>query len=302
MPSQQLQTIIQMIRAQPVFDDAPFDQQRAAFEAVTAMFPVPDDVTSEPVDADGVPAEWISAPGADPDRIIYYLHGGGGVMGSINTHREMISRISRASGARALAIDYRLAPEHPFPAALEDSTTAYRWLLSTGVDPARIVIAGDSAGGGLTMSSLVSLRDSGVPLPAAAVCLSPGVDATFTGESITTKAEEDPMIRWGFLIKVREACLGDRDPRTPLASPLYADLTGLPPLLIQVGTAEVLLDDSTRLAERARSASVDVTLEPWEDMIHVWQFMAAMLPEGQQAIDRIGEFIREHIGARAAAA
>jgi acetyl esterase/lipase len=297
MPSQQLQAIIQMIRAQPNLDDAPIDQQRAAFEAVTAMFPVPDDVKSEPVDAGGVPAEWIAAPGADPDRVIYYLHGGGYVMGSINSHREMISRISRASGARALAIDYRLAPEHPFPAAVEDATKAYRWLLSTGVDPARLVIAGDSAGGGLTMASLVALRDAGVPLPAAAVCLSPGVDSTFTGESITTKAEEDPMITLEHLLKIREACLGDRDPRSPLASPLYADLTGLPPLLIQVGTAELLLDDSTRLAERAKAAGVDVTLEIWDDMIHVWQFMASMLPEGQQAIDRIGGFVREHTGA-----
>nr|ADM67447.1 esterase MY09-1 [uncultured bacterium] len=301
MPSPQLQTIIQMIRAQPDLTDAPFDQQRAAFEAVAAMFPVPDDVESEPVDADGVPAEWISAPGADPDRVIYYLHGGGYVLGSINTHREMISRISRASGARALAIDYRLAPEHPFPAAIEDATNAYRWLLSTGVDPARLVIAGDSAGGGLTMASLVALRDAGVPLPAAAVCLSPGVDAAFAGESMTTKADEDPMITREFLLMVREAFLGDRDPLSPQVSPLYADLTGLPPLLIQVGTAEVLLDDSTRLAERAKSAGVDVTLEPWEDMIHVWQFMAAMLPEGQQAIERIAEFIGDHIGARAAA-
>ncbi len=300
MANQQLQTIIQTIRSQPDLRGAPIEQRRAAMEAVTVMFPVPDDVTGEPVDAGGIPAEWIAAPSTDAERVIYYLHGGGYAMGSINSHREMISRLSRASGARALASDYRLSPEHPFPAAVEDATTAYRWLLSTGVDPARIVIAGDSAGGGLTVATLVSLRDAGDPLPAAAVCLSPWVDMEATGDSMTTKAEADPMITHKDVLEGAQAYLNGADPRTPLAAPLYADLTGLPPLLIQVGTAEVLLDDSTRLAERARSAGVDVTLEPWDDMIHVWQTMAAILPEAQQAIDRIGEFIRQHTGAKAA--
>ena len=301
MASEQLQTIIQTIKSQPDLHGAPIEQRRAAMEAVTVMFPVPDDVTREPVDAGGVPAEWIAAPGTDADRVIYYLHGGGYAIGSINTHREMISRLSRASGARALAINYRLAPEHPFPAAIEDATTAYRWLLSTGVDPARIVIAGDSAGGGLTVATLISLRDAGDPLPAAAVCLSPWVDLEMTGDSMTTKAEVDPMITKEDVLEGAQAYLNGADPRTPLASPIHADLSGLPPLLIHVGTAEVLLDDATRLAERARSAGVDVTLEPWDDMIHVFQFFASMLPEGQQAIDRIGEFVREHVGAKAAA-
>ena len=297
MASQQLQAIIQMIRSQPDLHGAPVEQRRAAFEAVTQMFPVPDDVKSEPVDAGGIPAEWIAAPGADPERVIYYLHGGGYAMGSINTHREMVSRISRASGARALAIDYRLAPEHPFPAAVEDATAAYRWLLSAGVDPARLIIAGDSAGGGLTVATLVALRDAGDSLPAAAVCLSPWVDMEGIGESMTTKAEADPMVNREDLLEGAQAYLGGADPRTPLAAPLYADLKGLPPLLIHVGTAETLLDDSTRLAERAKAAGVDVTLEPWDDMIHVWQFLASMLPEGQQAIDRIGGFIRAVAGA-----
>ena len=300
MASEQLQTIIQAIRSQPDLHGAPIEQRRAAMEAVTVMFPVPDDVTREPVDAGGVPAEWIAAPGTDADRIIYYLHGGGYAIGSINTHREMISRLSRASGARALAIDYRLAPEHPFPAAIEDATTAYRWLLSTGVDPARVVIAGDSAGGGLTVATLISLRDAGDPLPAAAVCLSPWVDLEMTGDSMTTKAEADPMITQKDVLEGAQAYLNGADPRAPLASPIHADLSGLPPLLIHVGTAEVLLDDSTRLAERARSAGVDVTLEPWDDMIHVFQFFASMLPEAQQAIDRMGEFVRQHTGAKAA--
>ena len=297
MPSQQLQTIIQAIRSAPDLHGAPVEQRRAAFEAAVSVFRLAHDIRCEPVDAGGVPGEWIAAPGADADRVIFYLHGGGYSMGSIKTHREMISRLSRASGARALAIDYRLAPEHPFPAAVEDATAAYRWLLSTGADPARIVIAGDSAGGGLTMATLVTLRDAGDPLPAAAVCLSPWVDMEGLGESMTTKAEADPMVSREDILDGAKAYLGAADPRTPLAAPLYADLRGLPPLLIHVGTAETLLDDATRLAERAKSAGVDVTLEPWDDMIHVWQLMAAMLPEGQQAIDRIGEFIREHTGA-----
>jgi len=300
MASQQLQTIIQTIRSRPDLHGAPIEQRRAAMDAITVMFPVPDDVTREPVDAGGVPAEWIAAPSTDAERVIYYLHGGSYALGSINSHREMISRLSRASGARALAIDYRLAPEHPFPAAIEDATMAYRWLLSTGVDPAQVVIAGDSAGGGLTMATLLTLRDAGDPLPAAAVCLSPGVDAEATGDSMTTKAEADPMFTREDILETAQAYLNGADPRNPLTAPLYADLSGLPPLLIQVGTAEVLLDDSTRLAERARSAGVDVTLEVWDDMIHVFQFFASMLPEGQQAIDRIGEFVREHTGAKAA--
>ncbi len=297
MASQQLQMILQMIKSRPDMQGASVEQRRAAFEAVTQFFPVPEDVQREPVDAGGVPGEWIAAPGADPKRVIYYLHGGAYIIGSINSHRELISRLSRAAGARALAIDYRLAPENPFPAAVEDATAAYRWLLSTGVDPAQTVIAGDSAGGGLTLAALVALRDAGEPLPAAAVCLSPWVDMEALGESMTTNAEVDPNFQREQLLEGAKAYLGGAHPRTPLAAPLHADLTGLPPLLIHVGSSEVLLDDSIRLAERAKAAGVDVNLQVWDEMIHVFQFMAAMLPEGQQAIDRIGEFIREHTGA-----
>jgi len=296
MASRQLQAIVEVLRSRPSLAELSIEEQRVTFDTLTSQFQPAEDVRCERVDAGGVSAEWITTPEAADERIIYYLHGGGYVIGSINTHREMISRLSRAAGARALAIDYRLAPENPFPAAVEDSTAAYRWLLSTGADPARLVIAGDSAGGGLTVATFVALRDGGEPLPAAAVCLSPWVDLECLGESMTTKAEMDPMVPRESGLQWAKAYLGDAHPRTPLAAPLYADLTGLPPLLIQVGTAEVLLDDSTRLAERAKSAGVDVALEPWEDMIHVWQFFAAMLPEGQQAIDRIGEFIRKHAG------
>ena len=294
MASQELEAIIQEMRSGPKLADLSVEEQRSAMDAIAAQFPLAEDVKCETVDAGGVPAEWIAAPGVATDRVIYHLHGGGYVIGSVNSHRELISRLSRAAGARAFAIDYRLAPEHPFPAAVEDSTAAYRWLLSSGVDPARLVIAGDSAGGGLTVATLLALRDAGDPLPAAAVCLSPWVDLEGIGESMTKNADVDPLVERRGLLQMAQAYLDGADPRTPLAAPLYGDFTGLPPLLIQVGTAETLFDDATRLAERARSAGVDVTLEPWDDMIHVWQIFAAALPEGQQAIDRIGGFIREH--------
>jgi monoterpene epsilon-lactone hydrolase len=295
MASQQLEAIVRVLRSGPSMAELSIEEQRATFDTLTSQFQPAEDVRCEAVDTGGVPGEWITTPEAAHERVVYYLHGGGYVMGSINTHRELISRISRAAGARALAIDYRLAPENPFPAAVEDCTAAYRWLLSTGVDPARLVIAGDSAGGGLTVDTLVALRDAGDPLPAAAVCLSPWVDLEQVGESMTTKAEVDPLIQREVGVRWAKVYLGDVHPHTPLAAPLYADLRGLPPLLIQVGTEEALLDDSTRLAERAKSAGVDVEIEVWDDMIHVWQFFAAMLPEGQQAIDRIGEFIRKHM-------
>jgi len=288
--------IVDVLRARPPEAELSIEQSRAEFEAVASQFQPAEDVRTEPVDSAGVPGEWISTPESVHERVIYYLHGGAYIMGSINTHRELISRLSRAARARVLAIDYRLAPEDPFPAAVEDSTTAYHWLMSTGVDSARLVIAGDSAGGGLTVATLVALRDAGDPLPAAAVCLSPWVDLEGLGESMTTRAEVDPMIDRGSLLQAAKAYLRDADPHTPLAAPLYADLRGLPPMLIQVGTAETLLDDATRLAERARAADVEVTFEPWDEMFHVWQFCASILPEGQEAIDRIGEFVRKRTG------
>jgi acetyl esterase/lipase len=269
------------------------DEMRANFAQAMAATQVAPDIRVTPVNAGGVPAEWIAAPGAVEERVVLYLHGGGYVLCSVSTHRDMISRLARAAQARALGLEYRLAPEHPFPAAVEDATAAYRWLLASGIQPARLVIAGDSAGGGLTVATLVALRDAGDPLPAAGVCLSPWVDLEGIGDSMTTRAAADPFVRKDMIHSLAQLYLGERNPRTPLAAPLYAELRGLPPLLIQVGTAETLFDDATRLAERARAAGVQVTLDVWEDMIHVWQLFAAMLPEGQQAIERLGAFIRE---------
>jgi monoterpene epsilon-lactone hydrolase len=256
------------------------DGTRLALDEMLCQFPLGSDVVYESINAGGVPAEWISIENQDgstsvdtsDERVMMYLHGGGYVLGSRRAYRGYFSRVSRAAGTRVLGLDYRLAPEFPFPAAVDDSVAAYRWLLSQGIAPGHIVIGGDSTGGGLAIATLVALRYLGEPLPAGVACVSPWVD--------------------GLRIS-GQRYIGDLDWRAPLALPLYADLRGLPPLLIQVGTAETLLDDSTRLADQAESSRVKVELSIWEDMIHVWPIFAPVLPEGQQAIERIGKFVRE---------
>ncbi len=294
MSQQQLDSLLQMMKAQPILQAPSLAAQRAGFEQMAGMFPVDADIKSEPVTANGVKSEWVSAPDADPGRAILYLHGGGYVIGSINTHRSLAGRLSRAAKARVLVIDYRLAPEHPFPAAVDDSLAAYRWMLARGLKPSRIAVSGDSAGGGLTAATLVAIKDAKLPMPAAGALISPWVDMEGIGESMSTKDSVDPMVHKDGLLGMAKAYLGGQNPRSPLAAPLYADLTGLPPLLIQVGTSETLLDDASRLAERAKKAGVNVTYEPWEHMIHVWHLFAPMLDEGQQAIEKIGAFVRKH--------
>jgi acetyl esterase/lipase len=293
MPSPELQKLVEILRSRPDPANFTLEERRQGFEALAKFFPVGPEVECEPVDAGGVPAEWVTSPGVRPDKVLLHFHGGGYVLGSLHTVRQLVSRLAAATGVRGLSLDYRLAPENPFPAAVEDATAAYRWLLGTGVDSSAVALSGDSAGGGLVIAALVALRDAGDPLPAAGVCLSPWVDLEGIGESMTTKADVDPMVERDGLLELAQLYLAGADPRTPLAAPLYAELQGLPPLLIQAGTAETLLDDSTRLADRAREAGVDVTLEPWEEMVHVWHAFASMLPEGQQAIDRVGEFLRK---------
>ena len=297
MASPELGKALEMFRtakakAQTLTDVEDF---RIWYEELMSEFQVDEDIVCERVGAGGVPAEWIFDPKAAEVRVLLYLHGGGYIIGSMRTHRVPLSRLSRASGVRVLGLEYRLAPENPFPAAVEDSLAAYRWLLSQGIDPKKIVIGGDSCGGGHTVATLVALRYYGDPLPAAGITHSAWTDLANTGESFVTKAEEDPLIDRDMVENMAMAYLGDRDRKTPLASPFYADLHGLPPLLVQVGTAEVLLDDSLRFAERAKAAGVDVTLEVWDDMPHVWQAFASFLPEGQQAIEHCGDFIRKHM-------
>jgi monoterpene epsilon-lactone hydrolase len=294
MPSEQHETVVRMLLERPVPENPTVGELRAGFEQMAAFFPVAPEISVEDVRAGGVPAEWVRAPEASAERIVLYLHGGGYVIGSLRTHRSLVSRISAAAGAHALSLDYRLAPEHPFPAAVEDATAAYRWLLSTGAEPARIAVAGDSAGGGLTLATLLALRDAGDPLPGAGVCLSPWTDLEGTGATARPGAVDDPMIRLDGLVGMGKAYAG-HDLRHPLAAPLHADYAGLPPLLIQVGTRELLLDDALRVTEKARGQGVDVTYEAWDGMIHVWQTFAGV-PEADEAVEKIGAFVRARCG------
>jgi len=256
-------------------------------------FPIPRDVETKIVDAGGIPAEWQIVPGARRDRVLLYLHGGGFIMGSPNSHRLLTVALGEATGMSVLSLDYRLAPEHPYPASLEDCTAAYKWLLSTGVAPKNIVIAGDSAGGNLTLTTLMKLRDSRIALPAGAVCLSPATDLTHADESFFENAETDPVLADVGLFWWVPAYLAGANPTDPLVSPVYADLRGLPPLLIHVSTCEMLHGASKRLAERAKAAGVAVVLETWNDMPHVWHaFGLHNLTESKEAIAKIGEFVK----------
>jgi len=267
-------------------------ERRQRLDALGQAYALAPDVSVTPVDANGVPAEWTSTPTADVSRVILFLHGGGYVSGSIASHRHLVAEAGRAAGARTLALDYRRAPEHPFPAAVDDAMAGYRFLLSTGVAPSRICIAGDSAGGGMTLASLVTIRDAGLTLPGCAWCISPWVDLECIGASMASKSAADPMIQRDYLREIGGMYLNGADPRSPLAAPLHAELAGLPPMLIQVGTAETLLDDAVRLAGRAAEADVRVTLETWPGMIHVWHLFHPQLAEGRRAIAAAGRFIR----------
>ena len=255
-------------------------------------FGLPMDVTAQPADANGVRAEWTSTPDADPAHVVLYLHGGGYVLGSLDSHRHLAAEIGRACGARTLAVDYRLAPEHPFPAPVEDTVAAYRYLLASGVAASRIVMAGDSAGGGLVVGAMLALKEAGLPLPACGWCLSPWVDMQALGESFTDRAKADPTVQRETILTMAQWYMADADPRHPGAAPIYGDLAGLPPLLIQVGAAETLLDDAIALARRAGAADVVVDLQIWPEMIHVWHLYFPVLSAGRRAIATGGSYIR----------
>ena len=256
-------------------------------------------VTCEPVSAEGVDGEWISPPDAPEHKAILYFHGGGFRIGSVASHRDLISRIALASGCRVLAINYRLAPEHRFPAALDDALAAYGWMLDCGLKPDDIAFAGDSAGGNLVLSTMLALRDRGLPLPVSAVLMSPWTDLAATGTSYVTRAEADPIHQRPMILALAKNYLGGQGgPRDPLVSPLYADLRGLPPLLIQVGDRETVLDDSVMFAEKARAAGIDVNLEVWDGMIHVFQMFGAELPEAHRAVASIAGFLNRHLHIR----
>jgi epsilon-lactone hydrolase len=294
--AEQIRTFMKNAAAQGVQTHLPLETRRAQLEALRAQIPLPSDVQVEAITAGTVAAEWVSTPGVAPHRVLLYVHGAGYVMGSCASSRPVAATFSRVTAARVLVIDYRLAPEHPFPAALDDSLAAYHWLLTSGTQPKQLVIVGDSGGGGLALATLVSLRQAGTPLPAGAVLISPWLDMTLSAASYTTNAQADFLDSRDLLLEMRQQYLGEQDPRMPLASPLYADVHGLPPMLVYAGSDEVLLDDAIQVAERLRQVGGSVELQIGEGLWHLWLIHATMrpFPEGTEALEHIGDFVRSH--------
>jgi acetyl esterase/lipase len=295
MASPELQMVLQMLVGNPLAGERPPAEMRAGLEAMAGTFALDPGVRAERIAVGDMAAEWITSPAVANDRVVLYLHGGGYVVGSLDTHRDLAGRVGKVAGARVLLIDYRLAPEHRHPCAVEDAVHAYRWLLDQGMAPEHLALAGDSAGGGLTIATLVALRERGIRLPAAAVCFSPWVDLEGSGDSMRTNLD-DPMLNKALILHFARFYLGDTDPRTPLAAPLYADLSGLPPLLVQASRHECLRDDAVRIVERARAAGVACELELTDEVPHVWQIFAAILPEAREAIASAGAFLRPRLG------
>jgi monoterpene epsilon-lactone hydrolase len=295
MPDTEIAALRAKLASRPRSPD--YRQRRLDIDARGREYGLPSDVAVEPVSAGGVRAEWTATPAAAGDAAILYLHGGGYVIGSLDSHRHLVAEIGRAAGCRALALDYRLAPEHPYPAAVDDALAGYRYLLGRGVRPGRIAIAGDSAGGGLVVAAMVAIRDAGLAQPGCGWCISPWVDMEAIGETMTTKAAADPTVQRAGILDMARLYLNGADPRSPLAAPLYADLAGLAPLLIQVGACETLLDDAVRLARVAGSADIYVELQIWPEMIHVWHLFHPELSAGKKAIQAGGAFVRDHLAA-----
>jgi len=292
LPDHTIERLRKRLSRLPAQTSLTLAELRDQYDLAEFAFPVGDAVKVEAVATGAVRGEWLAPKGVG-GAVLLYLHGGGYVIGSPRSHRHLAVGIASAAGVRAFSLAYRLAPEHPYPAALDDAVAAYRWLLqSARVPPQRIVIAGDSAGGGLTLATLVALREAGDPLPAAAVCLSPWVDLTCNLPSCDPRRGPDAVIDHQVIRAMARAYMGRRSLRNPRASPLFADLRGLPPLLVQAGGDEALLDDARAIAIAASKAGLHTTLETWPRMIHVWHWYAPLLGEGRAAIDRIGEFMR----------
>lgn len=272
----------------------PLDKAREGMEDITRFSRIPPNTQVEQETFDGISAEWVFREKAPEDRVVLYLHGGGYNVCSPNTHRELAARIALHCSAKALVPDYRLAPEHPFPCALEDALFAYRWLLGRGLKGHQISIAGDSAGGGLSLATAISLRDEGDPLPASIACISPWTDLALTGDSLKANSNVDPMLNASILKIWADNYVGNEDPLSPLISPLYASFKDLPPLLIQVGTDELLVDDSMRLAKKAENDNVDVTLQVYDKLWHVFHLSARLMPEAKSAVSEFAAFIAKH--------
>lgn len=270
-------------------------ERRQRLDLVASADPIAPDIEFEPQMIGMCKAEWSLAPGSDATKTLLFFHGGGYCSGSIQSHRRMVAETGRAARVRTLALGYRLAPENPFPAALDDALAAYEFLLAQGVSSASIAVGGDSAGGGLTLATMIRLRDAGKPLPGCIWLVSPWVDLEMTGASMDEKAAVDPLIHRDYLEELASAYLGNTNAREPLVSPLHADLAGMPPALIQVGSAETLLDDAVRIARRLGAADVATNLEIWPHMIHAWHLWAARLESGRRAIASAGTFINERL-------
>ncbi|MEQ9089094.1 MAG: alpha/beta hydrolase [Alphaproteobacteria bacterium] len=274
------------------------EEMRADFRASAAkLYKASREVGRTTLDADGIPAEEVTPLSRSIRRTVLYLHGGGYVLGSAETHRPITEALAGQADARIIAPDYRLAPEHKFPAAVEDAVRVYRWLLAEGTAPADIAVAGDSAGGGLAFALCLALRDRDIDLPGAVVGLSPWTDLTGSGDSVKSNAWSDPMLKPDGIENLATTYLAPGEDRTtPLASPLFGKFNGFPPTLIHVGSSEILLDDSTRLAEKLIEAGVEVELDIWDGMPHVWHLMAAQLPEARGALAKIATFLKAHVG------
>jgi epsilon-lactone hydrolase len=271
-------------------------ERRKRIAEVGAIWPVADDVEFTAVDVNGMPGEYSVVPGSDPSHVLMFFHGGGYCSGSIQSHRRLVTEAGRAARMRTLAVAYRLAPEHPFPAAYEDALTAWRFLRNEGIATAHIAIGGDSAGAGLTLGLIDRLRDADEKLPACAWLISPWTDLTMSGSTLASKATVDPLIHKEYLKELADAYLpAGMDRKDPRVSPLYTDFGNFPPMLIQVGSNETLLDDATRLAARSGAADVAVTLEIWSHMIHAWPLWNAHLEDGRRALASAGSFIRAHL-------
>ncbi|MFJ8022108.1 alpha/beta hydrolase [Streptomyces sp. NPDC096311] len=294
MTQQQRQALDELLRHAPFDIGGELGEQRALFHEMIASVPLPEDVTATPGRLGGIPVVTVKTPGDDSSAVVLYFHGGAYALGSAGDSVGLAADVARRVGVRAVSVDYRLAPEHPFPAAVDDAVAAYRALLADGTPSSEVAFVGESAGGGLVMATLVALKDAGLPQPSSAVVFSPWADLTLSGDSLTGKADVDPALTAkGLQIRARDY-LGETDPATPLASPVFADLTGLAPLLIQVGSHEILLDDAVRLAARAAEHDVAVELQVWPQVPHVFQGFAALLDDADAALTSAAAFTRAH--------
>jgi acetyl esterase/lipase len=300
MASQQAQAIKAMLiefgQQREAAGEVTLEEMRQNSSAFGEFATEPDGVVWEPVDAGGVPAIWAIPEGGADDRVVQYVHGGGYILMSADVYKRFTGHLAKAVGCRVLNVDYGLAPENPHPGPVNDSVQAYRWLLDQGYTPEHIAIAGDSAGGGLTLATVLKLAADGLPQPAAAIPLSPWTDMEGLGDSMKTNADRDVLIKGDQLKGMTDMFLAGGDPRDPLAAPIYGDYSGVCAIYIQVGGDETLLDDATRVATQAESAGVDVQLDVFPEMQHVFQMAAGNMPEADDAIDRIGAYLRPRLG------